>query len=201
MSLYDYALHIAFLVRGIYRIHPEGSENLPAQGPAIVCSNHRSNFDPVVLGAGLRRPLRFMAKIELFRVPLLRPLITALGAFPVNRGAHDREAISTAVRVLKEGGVLAMFPEGKRQKAEGELQRFQSGAARIALKTGAPVLPAAIVCKGKIRAFKRKTVRYGKLISVQELGLREGGHEELAAASEKIRQAVRALMEDADREG
>jgi 1-acyl-sn-glycerol-3-phosphate acyltransferase len=170
--------------------------NMPENGPVIVCSNHRSNYDPVILGASLSRDLNFMAKAELFKIPLLRGLITAFGAFPVQRGKGDAEASRTAVRILEEGGVLAMFPEGHRQKNGNDLQRFQKGTARFAFKTHAPILPVAIMTKGRVRPFKKNAVRVGALISYEELGFTDGSAENLVAVSASLRSRIERLLQE-----
>lgn len=195
MSFYDHARKLSRPIRLLFRIRFEGRENLPATGPVILCSNHRSNLDPVLLGAVLNRNLFFMAKAVLFKVPLLNILIRALGAFPVKRGAGDREAIRRAMEIVKHGDVLAMFPEGHRLKKGGELQRFQSGAVRIAGHTGAVILPAAIICKGRVSPFNRKLIRIGKPVTVEELGYADGGTENTRTACENLRGIVTALLE------
>jgi 1-acyl-sn-glycerol-3-phosphate acyltransferase len=197
MSFYDVIWFLfAGALRLVFRIRREGCENLPASGPVIVCSNHRSDLDPVLLGATLTRPLCFMAKEELFRVPVLSGLIRLLGAFPVRRGKGDTEAIRKSLRVLKDGKVLAMFPEGTRLR-EGTLPAtFKAGVALFAYKTGADILPAAIVCKGKVRPFKRIRVVIGKPIKPAELGFTDGSTENLRHASSVLRDRVVALMEE-----
>lgn len=195
MSLFSRAQKLSGLLRWLLHIRFEGRENLPKGGPVILCTNHRSNFDPVLLGAVLQRDLFFMAKASLFRVPVLSGLIRALGAFPVERGVGDLRAIERAMDIVRGGNVLAMFPEGHRRREAGPPQRFRSGAALVALRTGAPVVPAAVVCRGRMRFFNAKTVRVGRPMTPAELGLTDGSHESLQRASEKIRAAVVALLE------
>lgn len=194
MSLFSKAQKLSGLLRWLLRTRFEGRENLPVTGPVILCANHRSNFDPVLLGVVLRRDLFFMAKASLFRVPLLGGLIRALGAFPVERGVGDLRAVERAIDIVRGGNVLAMFPEGHRLREGTAPQRFRSGAALVALRTGAPVVPAAVLCKGKVRFFKPKTVRVGRPMTPAELGLGDGSRESLQRASEKIRAAVVALL-------
>jgi 1-acyl-sn-glycerol-3-phosphate acyltransferase len=195
MSFYRNAKKLTPLLKFLCNVHSEGAENMPAQGPVILCANHRSNIDPVLLGIVLDRSLFFMAKVSLFKVPILNKLIRALGAFPVNRGVGDRDAINKAISIVKNGDVLAMFPEGHRQKKDGEPQRFQSGAARIANQTEALILPAAIICKGRVGLFNRKLVKIGKPMTASELGFTDGGHENMRIVSENIRLVVKALLE------
>src|SRR5690625_70934 len=92
----------------------KGRENVPVRGPVILCSNHISNFDPPLVGSFLKRSIRFMAKEELFHNKILGTLLTTLGAFPVKRGAGDRQALRKGLNILKDGEMLCLFPEGTR---------------------------------------------------------------------------------------
>ena len=160
---------------GLYRLHARGRENLPAEGGYVLASNHVSSFDPWPLGLPLwpRRQLRFMAKSELYWFPL-NLVIDAVGAFPVRRGQHDVEAIETAVRLAREGEVIAMFPEGTR-RTKGLVKRFEarprSGAARIALEAGVPLVPAAVRGTDKLLRLERLRVAYGKPVEIGDLGV------------------------------
>ncbi len=128
---------------GLYRCRAEGTEHLPATGPALVAVNHKAEFDPMVVGIVFDRPFAYMAKRELFKVPVLGRLISALGAFPIDRGAGDRAALQTALDLLADGHVLLMFPEGTRQP-DDEIHEFLPGVALLALRSGAPVVPVAV---------------------------------------------------------
>jgi 1-acyl-sn-glycerol-3-phosphate acyltransferase len=132
------------LLRSWFRLRVTGSEQIPAQGPVIVAANHKSFLDAFFLGLSTRRKVRFMAKVELFRGPL-RWLFTRLGAFPVRRGEADREALTTARAVLDQGGLLIVFPEGTRVDEPDALGSPHHGAGRLAVETGAPIVPAAIL--------------------------------------------------------
>jgi 1-acyl-sn-glycerol-3-phosphate acyltransferase len=131
------------LFGGVYRCRANGAGNLPRSGPAIVITNHKANIDPVVCGMVFDRPLRYMAKKELFGNAALRRLIESLGAFPIDRGAGDRAALSTSLDVLEQGEVLLMFPEGHRQRDDA-VHEFLPGVGMIALRSGAPVVPMAM---------------------------------------------------------
>ena len=137
--------------RYICRWEVKGQENFPLEGPVVVVSNHVSLWDPVAVGVAVPRPVRFMAKEELFRIPLLGQLIRALGAFPVRRGRSDRQAWKESLEILRSGQVLGMFPEGTRVRT-GELGAFHNGAAVLSLKTGAPLVPVAV--KGTQNIFR-----------------------------------------------
>ena len=131
------------LVFGLpYRVRARRTGNLPADGPAIVVANHKSNIDPVMIGIAFDRPLKYMAKKELFRFAPLGWLVSTLGAFPVDRGAGDRQALEKALEVLAAGGVLLMFPEGTRFRDE-EIHDFLPGVGMLAVRSGAPVIPIA----------------------------------------------------------
>ncbi|KUK83180.1 MAG: 1-acyl-sn-glycerol-3-phosphate acyltransferase [Pelotomaculum thermopropionicum] len=137
----------------------KGVENLPSGGGAVLVANHVSYWDPVVVGCAFNRRVYFMAKSELFEIPLLGPLISTLGAFPVRRDKSDRNAIRIAVKLLEEGKVVGIFPEGGRNRT-GELMRPQPGAAMLAFKAGVPLLPVAL--KGTRGVLNKVTVTVGK---------------------------------------
>ncbi len=128
---------------GLYRCRAKGAGHLPRQGPAMVIMNHKAYFDPVIAGMIFDRPLRYMAKKELFKNGLFRKLITTLGAFPIDRGAGDREALRTSLEILARGEILLMFPEGHRQRDDA-VHEFLPGVGMIALRSGAPVVPLAL---------------------------------------------------------
>jgi 1-acyl-sn-glycerol-3-phosphate acyltransferase len=142
-GLYTFCRWLAVpLFGGLYRCRASGAENLPFDGPAIVIVNHKANVDPIVIGMIFDRPLRYMAKKELFRNRQLTRLITTLGAFPIDRGAGDREALRTSLDVLKRGEVLLMFPEGHRYRDQS-VHPFLPGVGMLALRSGAAVVPMA----------------------------------------------------------
>jgi glycerol-3-phosphate dehydrogenase (NAD(P)+) len=128
-----------------------GREYFPKQGPAIIASNHRSFFDPFIIGTMTRRPMYYVAKHELFELsPVLSWLLTSLGAFPVDRGRGDQDTIATAKQLLARGELVLIFPEGTRTRP-GPLGRPRRGVGRLALETGAPVIPVAIIGTEAIR--------------------------------------------------
>lgn len=122
-----------------------GEEHIPDKGPFIIVCNHASYFDPPLVGTAVRHHLiHFMAKEELFRNPLMNWFLRYVHTFPVHRGRIDRRAVMESFRVLKQGEVLGIFPEGT-SKDQGILGKFHDGFAGIALKAGVPVLPAAVI--------------------------------------------------------
>lgn len=140
-------LRAVFLFLGL---KVEGLENLPQDGAVIVAANHVSNWDPIMIGVAVNRPIHFMAKAELFNNIILGKVLTALHAFKVRRGSADRHAIRHALQILEEGHVLGIFPEGTRNKT-GEELKAQTGVAFIALRSGSPVVP--IACVGSKHTF------------------------------------------------
>jgi len=160
------------LLYGVFRLEATGRDNLPEGGFVLAC-NHLSSFDPWPLGMPLwpRTFLRFMAKSELYWFPL-STLIDGAGAFPVHRGQHDTVAMETAVRLAREGNVVAMFPEGTR-RTKGLVKRFEArprtGAARIALEAGVPLVPAAIAGTDKLLRLGKLRVAYGAPVDIDDL--------------------------------
>jgi 1-acyl-sn-glycerol-3-phosphate acyltransferase len=138
------AMHIYFRMRRI------GREHVPASGPVIFAANHRSFLDPFVIGTLARRPVYYMAKKELFERRWQGWVLNRLGAFPVDRGASDQDAMSTAREILERGDCVVIFPEGTRVRP-GPLGTPRRGVGRLALETGAPVVPVAVIGTEAIR--------------------------------------------------
>lgn len=162
------------ILKAVYHIKFKGLENVPQKGGNfIVAINHTYALDPVFVASPKEVPaLHFMAKAELFENPAAAWFITHMYGFPVKRGKGDTSAINYGVKIVEEGHVMAICPEGKRIKDKnGVPQRAKAGVAVIAKATGADILPVAICCKGKIKPGKRVTVSYGKIIKNSELGL------------------------------
>jgi glycerol-3-phosphate dehydrogenase (NAD(P)+) len=135
-----------------FRLERIGREHIPAGGPVILASNHRSFLDPFVIAVMARRPIYFVAKKELFLFhPVVTWLLSALGAFPIDRGASDQASMATARAILERGDVVLMFPEGTRVRP-GSLGRPRRGVGRLALETGAPVVPVAVIGSEAVRA-------------------------------------------------
>ena len=151
------------MFRIIYRAEVHGQENVPKEGGAIIAANHISLWDPPFVGAFCPRRVSFMAKKELFENSIFSSIITSLGAFPVNRGAADRNAIKTALAVLSEGKCLGLFPEGTRSKS-GKLGEPEAGIGLIAYKANVPIVPVAITGTNGKGLFPKFTIRFGKPI-------------------------------------
>ncbi|WP_320677671.1 lysophospholipid acyltransferase family protein [Prochlorococcus sp. MIT 1300] len=129
--------------RLIFRGRISGLNQVPLDGPLVVVANHGSHLDPPILGHALGRPVAFMAKDELFRIPLLGAIIRACGAYPVKRGSSDREAIRVATNRLLEGWAIGVFLDGTRQ-SNGRVNNPMHGAALLSARSGAKLLPVAI---------------------------------------------------------
>jgi 1-acyl-sn-glycerol-3-phosphate acyltransferase len=160
-------------VKLVFRLRASGTEHLPRQGGYVLSPNHLSNLDPWPLGLPLfpERQIRFMAKVELFRSPLW-PILKFGGAFPVRRGEGDTVAIETAVQLAKEGEVVAIFPEGTRRKkglVKKHAARPHTGAARVALEAGVPLIPAAIAGTDRISRLGPLRVAYGAPVELDDL--------------------------------
>ncbi|MEE0930484.1 MAG: lysophospholipid acyltransferase family protein [Acutalibacteraceae bacterium] len=186
---------LSVIITPLYRVKFRNRDNIPEEGAYIIISNHLSYLDPVVLGLGQRkRKLRFMAKSELFKNKLFAKLITALGAFPVVRGdGVEQEAITTGEDILRDGGVMTIFFEGKRSKT-GEFLRPRSGAMLIAHATNTPIVPACITPEKKLMKMFRKTrVTFGDPITPQELGITTGSPRELRNASKKVMEMLEEM--------
>jgi 1-acyl-sn-glycerol-3-phosphate acyltransferase len=162
----------------------------------VLAANHTSNFDPWPLGLPLfpRRYLRFMGKSELFK-PVVGRFLVAAGAFPVRRGEGDREAIETAAELCRQGHAVVMFPEGTRRK-KGLRKKYEArphtGAARIALEAGVPLLPAAIKGTDRLARLGPLRVVYGEPVPLDDLGSREV-REAAQAATDRLMAEIRRL--------
>jgi 1-acyl-sn-glycerol-3-phosphate acyltransferase len=182
-------LHVYFQGR-IY-----GAENVPRVGPLVLVSNHASDFDPVLVASCVRRPVAYMAKQELFKVPVLSTLIRLYGAFPVNRGAADRSAIRAALNSIEAGWATGVFLQGTRTP-DGRITEPKLGAALIAQKAQVPLLPICmwgtekIVSKGQYLPKRTPiTVRIGELIAPPKAGDRT----ELLAVTQRCADAINSL--------
>lgn len=192
---------VRFFVRIFFRLFGrwkvDGLENVPESGPVIIAANHLSMADPPIVGASLPRKGWFMAKEELFK-PGIGWFISKIQAFPIKRGKGDLAALKKSLAILQRGEVLVIFPEGTRQTS-GELGPPEIGVGMIALRSGAPVVPAritgthALLPKGSpLPRVTPVTIRYGRPITLRhEDG--KPGHEDYAAAAREIMEAIARL--------
>ncbi|WP_462412049.1 lysophospholipid acyltransferase family protein [Neobacillus sp. Marseille-QA0830] len=167
MTFYTFARSVVkSIFKPLYRIEVIGEENIPKEQGVLLCSNHIHNLDPIVVGISTQRAIYYMAKEEIFRVPVLGNIVRKCNAFPVKRGMSDREALRKGMNVLKEGHVLGLFPEGTRSKT-GDLGKGLAGAGFFALRTNCAVVPCAII--GPYRALRKLKMVYGKPIAMDEM--------------------------------
>jgi 1-acyl-sn-glycerol-3-phosphate acyltransferase len=186
------------VLRLLYRLRWRGRENVPPGG-IVLASNHNSNFDPWPLGYPLwpKRRLRWMGKSELFN-PILSPILVRGGAFPVRRGTNDREAIERAIDLARGGDVVVMFPEGTRRK-KGLRKKFRpqahTGAARIAIVAGVPLVPAAVIGTDRLARLGPLRVAYGEPIPLDDL--KEHDHATAAKiATDRLMERITELEEE-----
>lgn len=169
-----------------FRIKIKGRENLPDQGGVIVMSNHISAFDPPLLAAIFPRPVRFMAKKELFENPIIRIVLFLADAFPVDRSKNDITAVKKALSIIKEQEVLGLFPEGTRHP-EGKLGNPKAGSVMLAVKSGAPILPVGIK---NIKSKGRITINIGKPFVLDQFSKKRLSKEERKEAAHFIKDKI-----------
>ena len=187
MKLYEWAMkYLRKPVMALYRIKVVGEENIP-EGGCIVSANHTAFSDVLVVTAALGRQVKYMAKAELFKTPL-KPLITALGAFPVERGGADVGSIKKAIALLDAGEFISIFPQGHRHgRKDPRFTEIKSGVGMIAYRAKASVVPVFIDNKRmKVGILRRNTVIIGKPISFEELGFENGGNIEYMNAAKTV---------------
>ena len=189
------------IVRFLFRIRAVGRENEPGEGGYLVCSNHISAADPVIITACMDRQICFMGKKELFKIPLLSSLIRALGAFPVDRKTGDVGAVKHAIKLLKEGKCVGMFPQGTRHAGEDPRgTSLRNGAAMIAYHANASVVPVYIHTKSKkLKVFQKTTVVIGKPIPFAEFAYSVENKGEYARIVGEIFDRICTLGEEIDR--
>lgn len=183
---------VKFLILIFAGLDVKGSENIPKQGGAIIAGTHTTLLDPVAIAVALKRPVHFMAKVELFKTPPLRWLFTRLNAFPVKRGLADREALRIAQERVTEGNLLGIFPEGTRNTSEEDLLPLQGGATLIAIKTGAVVIPTVVSGFTPFRFRKPIKVTFGKPIDLG--GPRRANKVEIAEGTKVISAEFSSLL-------
>ncbi len=186
-----------------FRMRPIAAENVPASGPVILAPNHFSFFDHFFLAAALRRKVRFMAKSQLFEPPL-QFIYTHGGVFPVRRGHRDEEAFITAGLILERGGCVAMYCEGGRSRTGQLSERAKPGIGRLALESGAAVVPVAIHGSSKVRNWKRLqfpkvTVQYGTPIRFEQV--EDPSREQMQAVADAIFGEIKELYGGLDQLG
>ncbi|USK69007.1 1-acyl-sn-glycerol-3-phosphate acyltransferase [Peribacillus asahii] len=189
VNLYRFARNVVkIILTPIFRIQTVGRERFPKDGGVLICANHIDNLDPPVVGITSPRDIHFMAKEELFHAPILKQLLPNINAFPVKRGLSDKGALKMGLKILKDGEVLGLFPEGTRSKT-GELGKGLAGAGFFALRTNAVVVPCAII--GPYKPFRKLKVVYGKPVDFSQYREQKLSAEE---ATEIIMDEIRKLI-------
>lgn len=190
MSFYQFSkVVVGFTARVLWRVRVYGAEHVPVDGSLIVACNHMSLVDPPVLGAFCPRKLHYMAKRELFAIPVLGPVIRSLGAYPVDRVGSARGAIKRSIEVLSKGESIGIFPEGGRNVTG--LGEARAGVALLAALSRAPVVPAAIVGSNRAVALGRIQVHFGRPLRLNARG--KASREELAKFTDSIMTEIRML--------
>lgn len=187
-------------IKLVYHIEYKGLENIPPKGTRyIVAINHTCALDPVFVAAPKQVPtLHFMGKAELFKNPLSAWFLTHMQTFPVRRGKGDTSAIEYGEKIIEEGHVMAICPEGRRVKdKDGKPQKAKAGVAIIAKATNANILPVAICCNGPIKAGKKVTVSYGKIITPEEMNFdkEDFGRTDISNAAGMVMDRITELWE------
>lgn len=187
---------LALFYYPVFRISVRGRENIPKTGPVLLCSNHMAKRDPVILGVAQARQVFYMAKEELFRNKFLGALLRGLGAFPVRRGSGGADALADAYQLLDNNAVVGVFIEGTRSK-DGKLQRPKTGAALLAYRTKAPVVPVCITTGdgGIPKIFKRTIVSFGAPIPADQLAIPDDSSMQLRKASRVIMGEISNIRE------
>ena len=195
MKIWLYRMALGIVRAFVFLCYPlrvTGLGHVPTDGSAILCANHISNLDPLLLASAVKcRNVRFMAKAELFKFKMFAAVFRAVGVIPVRRGESDMGALRASMKVLKDGEVLGVFAQGHRDKT-GKLA-MESGVTLLSLRTGAPVIPVFI--KGPYRIFRKFTIAIGPAVDLSEYKGKYDA-EQLRAATDKIEVAVRALNND-----
>lgn len=173
----------------LYRFEVIGAENFPKDGGILLCANHIHALDPPVVGMTAPRTVHFMAKEELFKLPVLGPILPQVNAFPVKRGMSDREALRMALKILKGGEVVGLFPEGTRS-TDGVLKKGLSGAGFFALRGNADVVPCAII--GPYKMWRKVKVVYGEPLLMEPFRERKASADEV---TEEIMASIQALLD------
>lgn len=191
MNFYEWAhKYLSKTIKKIFKISVVGAENEPAEGGYLACSNHISLLDVLVMAVATKRQIRFMAKKELFSVPILGKLITSLGAFPVDRQGNSVGSLKKSISILESGGVVGMFPQGHRYhgcELESTRNQIKGGAAMAVWHSKVPVLPMYIETKNaRVKLFRPITIHIGKPIAYEDFGFEKGGSSEYERGASMI---------------
>lgn len=181
---------IKWLVSVLFKIEITGENNIPSDGACIVCMNHISLFDPIVIYCYMTRNIRFIGKAELMKIPVLSGILKAMKVIPIKRGTGDIGAVKASLKALKDGEALGIFPTGTREKKNPNAP-VKSGTALMATKANVPVIPININSTYKI--FSKVKITVGECVDLSAYTGRKLTQEELALASSKIYDSIKAL--------
>lgn len=180
------------------RLRIEGYRNVPMQDAVILASNHISFLDPPIVAVSTPRPLSFMAKRELFEIPILGGLITRLHSVPVDRAGGDRKALKSVLEILRREEAVLVFPEGTRSR-DGQLHSPKNGVGLIAANSHKPILPVYVQGTVRVRrnliGRQRAVVRFGKAFRIEELPLTNDRRANYRLISEAVMERIRKLRD------
>ena len=183
------------VLTALWRVETRGAERIPAVGAVVVAANHDSVLDGFFLGLATRRQLRFMAKAELFRYPVLKQVMTGVGAFPVFRNADEGRAVARGVELLEQGEAIAIFPQGTALPYRN--RPYRRGAARLALGAGAPIVPVALANTEKALRPHRVRLGFPRVVIVVgepvEVRRQEPTREAVTELTARIQHAIEEL--------
>lgn len=187
-----FILRVFFTV--FFKVEIVNLQNVPKTGSAILCANHNAELGMFFIGYRLKRFVRWMAKEELFKYPIFSSFIRWAGAFPVKRGKGDIGSVKTVLRLIKEGHIIGMFPEGTRVKNKNQAQvNAKAGVAMFAVQTGAPILPVAV--EGGNKLFGKVRVIFGEPYFLEVEKGKKYSNDELTEISNGIMKKVYGLLE------
>lgn len=178
------------LVSVMFKVERVGDCRLPEEGACVACINHISMFDPIVVSYAVNRPIRFIGKEELFKIPVVGWYLKSINVIPIKRGSGDIGAVKSSLKALKNGEVLGIFPTGTREKKNPNA-KVKPGAALIALKAGVDVIPIHIDSKYKL--FSKVRITVGDKVDLTRFEGRKLSQEEMSEAAEEIYTAIKSL--------
>lgn len=178
---------IRLFMRIAFRIKIVGKENIPKEGACIICPNHKSYYDPPLVVAFNKRHINMIAKKELYKNPILAWLGKTFDVFTVERDGKDIEAVKHSLKILKNGGILGIFPEGTRHGMEKGI-KVKNGAVQMAIKSGVPIIPAGI--KGDYKIFRKVTITYGEPIYYDKSKINQQDKEEIDKLTEELMNTI-----------
>lgn len=194
MVLYRIAKPIVwFVFHLIYRIEVKGVENIPKDDGALICPNHFAYSDPVLVAISSPRQIRFMAKNELFKIPVLKVILKYIGVYPVKRGEADLNAIKLTLKLLKDKNLVGLFPEGTRVKT-GQLGKANPGVAMFSIKSGKVVIPTLIT--GTYRPFSKLRIEFGQPIDFSKYKKEKMTNDDYLQLSQIVIKKIKELKEE-----